>query len=176
MSPVNVDRIPDDPESPDWLSSRPAIGLAEFSAIAVAHGLPADTRWPGHVGRLDFTTGLLRYVNAGHPEALVCDGANDAELGVTGPLIGPFAGEWQTREAIIGPGQMLVCYTDGLTEVRNEAREEFGLDRLRRVLRDNYGDDTDSIVKQCLSEVDAYGGGSSHDDVTLVVIARALAQ
>ena len=138
--------------------------------------LGSDMFVTAFVGRLDFTTGLLRYVNAGHPEALVCDGANDAELGVTGPLIGPFAGEWQTREAIIGPGQMLVCYTDGLTEVRNEAREEFGLDRLRRVLRDNYGDDTDSIVKQCLSEVDAYGGGSSHDDVTLVVIARALAQ
>jgi hypothetical protein len=55
MSPVNGSRIPDDPESPDWLLSRPAIRLAEFSAIAVAHGLPADTRWPGHVDRLDFT-------------------------------------------------------------------------------------------------------------------------
>lgn len=127
------------------------------------------------VARIDLTSGLVRYVNAGHPEALICDGVNAAELGVTGPLIGPFAGEWQTREAILGHGQMLVVYTDGLIEVRNEKREEFGLDRLRNVLRDNYGDDTDSVVKQCLAEVDAFGNGRAHDDVTIAVIARAMA-
>jgi sigma-B regulation protein RsbU (phosphoserine phosphatase) len=136
--------------------------------------LGSDMFVTAFIARLDFTTGLLRYVNAGHPEALVSDGVNTAELGVTGPLIGPFPGEWTTREAIIGGGQMLVCYTDGLIEVRNDKKEEFGLERLQRVLRDNYGDDTESIVKQCLTEVDSFGGGRSHDDVTLVVIARAL--
>ncbi len=126
------------------------------------------------VARLDFATGLVRFVNAGHPEALICDGVNVVELLPTGPLIGPFSGAWTTREAIVGPGQMLVCYTDGLVEVRDEDRAEFGLERLHRVLRENYGDDTDTIVKQCLAEVEAFSHGRAHDDVTLAIVARSL--
>jgi sigma-B regulation protein RsbU (phosphoserine phosphatase) len=126
------------------------------------------------VARLDFATGLVRFVNAGHPEALICDGVNVVELGPTGPLIGPFTGAWTTREAIVGRGQMLVCYTDGLVEVRDEDRVEFGLDRLHLVLRETYGDDTDAIVKQCLAEVEAFSHGRAHDDITLAVVARSM--
>jgi serine phosphatase RsbU (regulator of sigma subunit)/CHASE3 domain sensor protein len=126
------------------------------------------------VARLDFATGLVRFVNAGHPEALICDGVNVVELAPTGPLIGPFTGSWTTREAIIGPGQMLVCYTDGLIETRDEDRNEFGLERLHLVLRDTYGDDTDTIVKQCLAEVEAFSHGRAHDDITLAVVARSM--
>jgi serine phosphatase RsbU (regulator of sigma subunit)/CHASE3 domain sensor protein len=124
------------------------------------------------VGKLHFPSGVLRYVNAGHPPAIVCDGVNHAELGPTGPLIGPFAGTWRSREAVIDPGQMLVAYTDGLVEMRNTKREEFGADRLRRVLRDNYGESCEEIVKQCLAEVEAYSDGRAHDDVTLTIIGH----
>lgn len=136
--------------------------------------LGADMFVTAFVARVDFNSGLVRFVNAGHPEALVCDGVNVVGLGPSGPLIGPFEGAWTTREAIIGPGQMLVCYTDGLVEVRNQQREEFGVDRLTEVLRENYGDETDSIVKQCLSEADAFSHGRAHDDITLTIIARAI--
>ena len=143
-------------------------------ANAQLSDLEADMFITAFVARVDYTTGLVRFVNAGHPDALICDGVNVIELGPTGPLIGPFAGAWEQREAVIGPGQMLVCYTDGVIEVRNEQREEFGLDRLRAALRDNYGDATSSIVKNCLAEVDAFGSGRAHDDVTIAIIARAL--
>jgi serine phosphatase RsbU (regulator of sigma subunit) len=126
------------------------------------------------VARLDFATGLVRFVNAGHPDALVCDSVNMVSLPPTGPIIGPFTGSWTTREAIIGPGQMLVCYTDGLTEVRDEDGIEFGLDRLRKVLRAHYGDDTEAIVKQCLTEVENYSGGRANDDITLTIVSRSL--
>ncbi|MEY2470028.1 MAG: hypothetical protein QOF21_2726 [Actinomycetota bacterium] len=125
------------------------------------------------VAVVNFTSGLVRFVNAGHPAALLADGVNTLELGPTGPLLGPFAGEWKTREAIISAGQMLVCYTDGLVEVRNDEREEFGVDRLRAVLTENYGDDTDTVVKQTLAEVDAFVGGRADDDITLTIVARA---
>jgi serine phosphatase RsbU (regulator of sigma subunit)/CHASE3 domain sensor protein len=126
------------------------------------------------VARLDFNTGLVRFVNAGHPHAIICDGDHVVELAPTGPLIGPFAGTWTTREAIIGPGQMLVCYTDGLVEVRDEDGEQFGLARLHKVLRASYGDDTEAIVKQCLNEVDSFTHGRAKDDLTLTVIARSM--
>ncbi|MEY2474319.1 MAG: hypothetical protein QOK28_3648 [Actinomycetota bacterium] len=126
------------------------------------------------VARVDFATGLVRFVNAGHPEALVCDSVNVVELPPTGPIIGPFAGNWTTREAIIGPGQMLVCYTDGLVEVRDDSDVEFGLSRLRRVLRNTYGDDTEAVVKQCLAEVESFSGGRAKDDITLAIVARSL--
>ncbi len=143
-------------------------------ASAQLSDLETDMFITAFVARVDFTTGLVRFVNAGHPDALICDGVNVIGLARTGPLIGPFAGKWEQREAVIGPGQMLVCYTDGVTEVRNEKREEFGLDRLRAALQENYGEATGSIVKKCLAEVDAFGSGRAHDDVTIVVIARAL--
>jgi sigma-B regulation protein RsbU (phosphoserine phosphatase) len=143
-------------------------------ANAQLSDLESDMFITAFIARIDFTTGLVRFVNAGHPDALICDGVNVIELPPTGPLIGPFAGKWEQREAVIGPGQMLVCYTDGVIEVRNEDREEFGIERLRATLRDNYGDATASIVKQCLAEVDAFGSGRAHDDVTIAIIARAL--
>jgi serine phosphatase RsbU (regulator of sigma subunit) len=127
------------------------------------------------VARVDLQTGLVRFVNAGHPGPFVCDGVNVVELAPTGPLIGPFAGEWYTRQAIVGPGQMLVSFTDGLIEVRDERRDEFGPERLLAVLRDNYGDDPESVLKACLNDVDAFGLGRAHDDITLMVLARAIA-
>ena len=125
------------------------------------------------VAIVNFTSGLVRFVNAGHPAALLADGVNTLELGPTGPLLGPFEGEWTTREAILSSGQMLVCYTDGLVEVRDENREEFGVDRLRAVLKENYGDDTDAIVKKTLAEVEAFVAGRADDDITLTIVARA---
>ena len=126
------------------------------------------------VARLDFATGLVRFVNAGHPEALICDGENAVSLGPTGPLLGPFTASWITREALIGPGQMLVCYTDGLTETRDENGVQFGLTRLKSVLRSSYGEATDAVVKECLSEVESFSHGRAHDDLTLTIVARAL--
>ncbi len=126
------------------------------------------------VARIDFGTGLVRFVNAGHPEALVCDSVNVVDLPPTGPLIGPFPGSWTTREAIIGPGQMLVCYTDGLVEARDEEGNEFGLAKLRSLLRSAYGDNTESIVKQCLSEVESFSSGRAKDDLTLTIVQRYL--
>ena len=122
---------------------------------------------------VDFGSGLVRFVNAGHPPALLCDDTNSLELGPTGPLLGPFDGDWKTREAIIAPGQMLVCYTDGLVEVRDAHRHEFGMQRLRDVLRDGFAEDTDSVVKRTLNEVDRFGSGRAHDDITVAVVARA---
>ena len=122
------------------------------------------------VGKLHFDSGVLHYVNAGHPAALVLDGVNAAELPPTGPLIGPFDGQWTSRKAVIGPGQLLVCYTDGLIEVRDDKRVEFGLDRVRRVLQENYSESCEDLVKKCLTEVDNFGQGRAHDDVTLTVI------
>ncbi|MEY2396965.1 MAG: hypothetical protein QOJ00_139 [Actinomycetota bacterium] len=138
--------------------------------------LEGDMFITAFVARIDLTTGLVRFVNAGHPDALICDGVNMIELTPTGPLMGPFPGTWGQREAVIGPGQMLVCYTDGVIEVRNEHREEFGLERLRDALRAAYGSTTENIVKQCLTEVEAFGSGRAHDDVTLAVVARALGE
>jgi hypothetical protein len=43
-------------------------------------------------------------------------------------------------------------------------------------LRAAYGSTTENIVKQCLTEVEAFGSGRAHDDVTLAVVARALGE
>ena len=135
-------------------------------------GLAPDMFVTAFVAQVNLRSGLVSFVNAGHPAPLLCDGLNAVSLGVNGPIIGPFPAEWTTHTGLLQPGQMLACYTDGLSEGRSPSGEEFGSGRIRRLLQDRYGDSAETLVKQVLTEFDAYVSGRAHDDVTLAIVAR----
>lgn len=120
---------------------------------------------------LDTVTGTVDYIGAGHPPALLCGAGQVTELPPTGPIIGPFEAVWESGRATIEPGQALVIYTDGLTELRDEDRVEFGLDRLRDVVREQF-DDAEAVLERCLAETAAFATDRGHDDVTIVVVSR----
>ncbi|MSO49508.1 MAG: response regulator [Acidobacteria bacterium] len=81
---------------------------------------------------VDLDAGVISYANAGHnPPILVrADGRID-QLATTGLVLG-VSSDWTytTGTATFGPGDRLICYTDGMTEARSAADEEFGEDRL----------------------------------------------
>jgi sigma-B regulation protein RsbU (phosphoserine phosphatase) len=82
---------------------------------------------------IDTEEGTLRYCNAGHyPGMLVrADGSVD-RLTAGGAVLGVLpAGTYEPGQLTIHSGDRLVLYTDGITEARNDADEEFGEDRLR---------------------------------------------
>ena len=119
----------------------------------------------------------LTFVNAGHnPPLLVRAGANGAEASVSllttgGSVIGIFLNEHYEQETIqLQSGDVLIGYTDGVTEAMNIAGEEFGIDRLRAVaiesLKMSAKETTDKIIRDVLNW---QGQAVQHDDITLVV-------
>ena len=123
-------------------------------------------------GAYDDATHSLRYVNAGHNPPLLVRGDDAAErLGATGTAIGlmpdaPFA----HASADLGHGDTLVLFTDGVTEAMNGNAEEFGDERLVRLVTDHRTLAPSELETLIMDEVDAFSGNTpQHDDMTLVV-------
>jgi sigma-B regulation protein RsbU (phosphoserine phosphatase) len=123
--------------------------------------------------RLDVASGRLTYANAGHnPPLLVhADGRVDA-LAPGGTVLGVFAeSAYEQGEFRIASGDRLVLYTDGITEGRNAAGEEFGEERLAQSALAHRGLAADAMLAAMLADVEAFNGGSYEDDATLIVAA-----
>ena len=81
---------------------------------------------------IDGPSGLIEYVNAGHnPPMLVRSSGEVDRLPAGGLILGVVpAAKHERREVEMRPGDLLVAFSDGVTETQNEAGEEFGEDRL----------------------------------------------
>jgi serine phosphatase RsbU (regulator of sigma subunit) len=88
------------------------------------------------VGVLDLVTGHLCYCNAGHEKPIIVTGRTMRYLDVTANLpIGIMdEKEYKTQESEIAPGDMILLYTDGLTEAMNVSEELFGLKRVENAV------------------------------------------
>ena len=124
---------------------------------------------------LDRRTGGLRYVNAGHNPALVFgpDGA-PRELAATGLPLGMFGGTaYEVGTAALGPGEVLVVYTDGITESRDAAGAEFGVEGLAAAVRGELDQDAPDILEAVFRRLAEFAGCAEvFDDRTLVVVKR----
>ncbi len=113
----------------------------------------------------------LRYANCGHLPALLlrCDGTVE-RLDSTCTVLGLFK-EWDCLITDRGlfSGDMLVLYTDGITESFNHAGEEFGEQRLIEALRRHRKLPPPALIESVVSEVQEYSAKEQHDDITLIV-------
>jgi serine phosphatase RsbU (regulator of sigma subunit) len=126
--------------------------------------------------------GTFIYVNAGHPPPyhLKADGtAVPLEQG--GAVLGPLAEATYDRGFVsLTPGDLMVLYTDGLTEARGRAEsgeiEEYGVGRLLDVARRHRQESAHDIVEALRSEVRAFRlAATPQDDQTVLVIKRGTA-
>ncbi|MEP6942968.1 MAG: SpoIIE family protein phosphatase [Betaproteobacteria bacterium] len=126
---------------------------------------------------LDAGTRELSYANAGHPPALLLRTGETrcTTLNADGMLLG-------IRKAVIfsevkvtlRAGDILVFYTDGITETQNEAGEMFGTDRLGEAVAANRGDDSEELIAAVLTELKRFAGIRQYeDDVTIIVMKLA---
>jgi sigma-B regulation protein RsbU (phosphoserine phosphatase) len=122
--------------------------------------------------------GRIIYCNAGHPAAVVMRTDGSVSLLRTGGMIlGPHPDARYTFGIEeLDPGDLLVLYTDGITEATNEPdHEEYGLDRLIHALRTARHLDPLAIVDRVYSDVDDFTAVSPpNDDQTLVVVKRRI--
>ena len=124
-------------------------------------------------GILDVTNRTLSYTNAGHnpPLLLTADGQHQFVERGSLPL-GMFKDtRYHEYYQTIQPGEMLVLYTDGVTEAQNPKGEEYGRDRLARAVKVNRKLSARELIKAVHKEViDWTDGKGATDDVTFFVI------
>jgi sigma-B regulation protein RsbU (phosphoserine phosphatase) len=123
-------------------------------------------------GDYDDRTRRLRYVNCGHPAALVVrrDGSL-LRLDATGSVIGLFE-DWtaSVAECDLQPGDVAALYTDGITESPNEEGEEFGDERLIRALREHGTTTCETVQRAILDAVREFSPHEQSDDRTVIVM------
>jgi len=120
-------------------------------------------------------SGRLRYLNAGHNPPFVLREKTTEALQASAIPLGMMAGTaYAEGEVTLEPGNLLVVYSDGLTEARNAMDEEFGADRLQAMLPRLRGLSAEESVRLIIDEVNLFlGRERPHDDLSLVVLARA---
>ena len=130
------------------------------------------TAW---VARLDTRTGELEFEGAGHPPALLLradSGVVERHAGGGLPVgVDPEA-KYATHRAVLRPGDLLLLYTDGLLEARDDSDEPFGEERLIDVLRAAHSGGAEQVVEEILAAIRAHTVVQS-DDRTLVALKRS---
>jgi serine phosphatase RsbU (regulator of sigma subunit) len=122
---------------------------------------------------LDPTSGLMNYSNAGHDLPYRRCKKDVSEMRATGMPLGLMPGsQYDDHEAMIGSGDTLLFYTDGLVEAHNPNREMFGFPRLKKLLSEH--SDGMSLSNFLLSELRSFTGEAweQEDDITMVTLQR----
>lgn len=144
---------------------------------ALAEWLP-DHFCTGVLGRLDAETGVLRWVNCGHPPPLLIraervvagalDSAPQPPIGLAGPLA-PAAR--QVHETTLEPGDCVLFYTDGVVEARDADGAEFGLDRFTDFIirSSSAGQRPAEVLRLLIHAILDYQRNRLRDDVTILL-------
>jgi sigma-B regulation protein RsbU (phosphoserine phosphatase) len=122
-------------------------------------------------------SGTLEVVNAGHCPPLVVRGGRVETLPATGLPVGLFCtAEYASHTLALAPGDLLLLYTDGLSEARNRQGEEFGAERIASVLRGTGGASGPAVTRALIEELAAFQAGTARtDDLTVMALRRAAA-
>lgn len=128
-------------------------------------------------GILEPHTGRLRYVNAGHNPPILLGGHKGKpidKLSPTGMALGVSENAtWQQKMLKITPGDLLVLYTDGITEAQNLQRALFGENRLQETIRRYQDRSSTGMLNHILNQVSHFTQEArDQDDMALVVLSH----
>ncbi len=125
-------------------------------------------------GVLDSNSRSLVYANAGHPPPLLMrSGINVFEkLEVTGIALGAMGGaKYEERTVNLSSGDVLVLYTDGVTEAENRNKEQYGIERFRGTVCKSCQHCAQGILDNILADLSQFCEGQAQfDDITMVVV------
>ena len=125
--------------------------------------------------QLDLASGEMTYVNAGHNPPLMLQAEKEEliELARTGMAMGVSdVAPYSQRCVQLQHGDMVLFYTDGVTDALDAHGEEFGLERLRRIALDHRTAQAVELASALDQAVTEFSGASSFDDITVVVARR----
>jgi sigma-B regulation protein RsbU (phosphoserine phosphatase) len=120
-------------------------------------------------------TGLVIYSNAGHnpPYVVRSDGTVEELPKSKDPMMGIFEIDYKEASLQLEPGDMLVMFTDGVTEAMNPDRMEFGTRQLMTILGGQAGKSSQQIIEVVKNAIKDFAEGAEQsDDITMLAIKR----
>jgi sigma-B regulation protein RsbU (phosphoserine phosphatase) len=136
---------------------------------------PANKYATAFFVRYDAESGACQYVNGGHADGILLRASGDVELlGTTGLPVGLFPKrEFDTAAFTLAAGDLLLLYSDGVSEANDSDQNEFGMDRLTECVRRSRNKPATEILDDVIATIDAFAGQAPQfDDITLLVIKR----
>jgi len=156
-----------------------ATDLTAQALVERASRIFCQTTMPTHFatlicGRAD-CSGEIELCNAGHCPALVGQPGKVTRLESSGVPIGMFCdGCYPPRTVKLTPGETLLLYTDGLSEARSPADEEYGENRLAELLARQSQLPPEDLIRACLGDLGNFTSGQPlFDDLTILAIQRS---
>jgi sigma-B regulation protein RsbU (phosphoserine phosphatase) len=122
----------------------------------------------------DDSTGVMTYTNAGHLPPMLVRGGEVSRLEVTGTIIGAFPfSRYEESILPLAPGDLLVCFTDGITEPENEYGEMFGEERLIELILRHARGEGEELIEAVMDAVCHWTASPElYDDMTMLVARR----
>ena len=127
------------------------------------------------LAELDPVTGGLNYLCAGHNPPILkhSDGTIERLKSESIPLGIEINEKYETGRTVLGLGDVLIIYTDGVTEARDEDGEEFGEARLLALAAEPFEERAAMTLSTIMRKLDEFvGGAPQHDDITCLVVRR----
>jgi len=121
-------------------------------------------------------SGRIEYCNAGHNPPILLRASGEFEMLADGGLaLGLLTGRpYRGGTAQAGPGDLLMLFSDGVTEATDPDDNEYGTDRLVALLRDVHGQSAEDVVKRVGASLQAWAAGAPPADDVTMIVARFL--
>jgi len=158
-------------------SGRPIDDAVTAASDALCEGNAANMFVTAWIGELDLSTGVVRYVNAGHnPPVLLraADGSASFLHSRPGLFLGGMPGaKYRVDELALAPGDALYLYTDGITEQTDPRGELFGDERLRSFLEGGgFLGRPETCTDAVFARVEAHAAGTEQSDDRTQLLIR----
>jgi sigma-B regulation protein RsbU (phosphoserine phosphatase) len=159
------------------VNKSPAAVVGQVHKLFI-HNIRFETFVTFFIGAFDPSTKKFTFCNAGHQPPLVLhqsgnNGASVEMLGPTGAAIGLVEEAEFTEKTIeLQAGDLLVLYTDGVTEAVNTQNQEFGRKRLIKLSQQVYKDPVKQVVREVRQGIEEFSEGQPLADDTTIVICK----
>jgi phosphoserine phosphatase RsbU/P len=144
----------------------------------LANNIPSNRFVTLFFAELDSKTGSLNFVNAGHnPPILIHDAGKVEQLSIGGVPLGIMPNfKYTEGQTQLHPGDVLVLYSDGVSEAQNPSGEEFGVDRLCEVIKQHVDKPACRLRDRIEDALSKFSNNTpAGDDITFVIVKRLAA-
>lgn len=140
----------------------------------IYNNTPSDKFITFFWGRFDPETGVFEYVNAGHNPPMLYKAQDQSitELQEGGLLLGamPSMMPYEQGRCVLSKGDVLLMFTDGVTESFNAQEEEYGEERLAHFIAQNADKSAKLLSEALVQEIMDFSDGIQFDDLTMLVL------
>jgi sigma-B regulation protein RsbU (phosphoserine phosphatase) len=147
--------------------------VSELNKQVYAHTAP-EKYTTFFFGLFDEVTGTLTYTNAGHLPPILIRNDTASLLDINGTVVGAFPfSVYDESTVVLEPGDLLICYTDGITEPENAYGEMFGEDQLIEIVKRCRNQEDSAIIRGIIDAVrNWHTADEMPDDMTLLIARR----